>query len=147
MKTANDWHFVYMAKNAAKRDNAGAVCNSGMGIFFFGGGFHQRVSSIKVLFNQRLSSIKGCLPLKGHLPSKVVFHQMLSSTKGWLPSKIVFHQRSSSIKGHFYKKLSSIKVHFPSKVILHQRLSCIKGHLQSSVVFHKRMSSIKGCLS
>ena len=32
--------------------------------------------------------------IKGHLPSKVIFHQMLSSIKGRLPSKVIFHQRS-----------------------------------------------------
>ena len=36
---------------------------------------------------------------KGHLPSKVTFHQRSSFVKGRLPSKVVFCQRSSSIKG------------------------------------------------
>ena len=38
-----------------------------------------------VVFHQRVSSIKGCLP------SKVVFHQRSSYIKGRLPSKDVFH--------------------------------------------------------
>ena len=34
--------------------------------------------------------------MKGHLPSKVVFHQRSSAIEGWLLSKVifVFHQRS-----------------------------------------------------
>ena len=33
------------------------------------------------------TSIRSCLPSNGHLPSKVLFHQRLSSIKGCLPSK------------------------------------------------------------
>ena len=51
---------------------------------------HCRLPS-KVFFHQRVSSIKGFLPLK------VVFHQRLSSIKCCLPSKVIFHWRSSSI--------------------------------------------------
>ena len=76
-----------------------------------------------------MSSIKGCLPLK------VIFHQILSSIKGCLPLKIVFHQRLPFIQGHL-----------PSKAIFHQRSSSIKDCLPSKVVFHKMLSSIKGCL-
>ena len=43
----------------------------------------------QVVFNQRSSSIKYCLP------SKVIFYQMLSPIKGRLPSKVVFHQSLS----------------------------------------------------
>ena len=42
------------------------------------------------------------------LPSKIVFHQRVSSIKGRLPLKVVFLQRSSSIKGRL-----------PSRVVLH----------------------------
>ena len=91
-------------KMLKKCDNAGAVC--------------------KMIFFQRLSSIKGCLL------SKVVLHQRVSSMKGRLPSKVIFHERSSSIKGRL-----------PSKVVFHQRLSSIKGRLPSKVVFHWRSSS------
>ena len=44
--------------------------------------FHQSSSSIKIIFCQRSSSIKGWLPSGGRLPSKVVFHQRSSSVKG-----------------------------------------------------------------
>ena len=37
--------------------------------------------------------------IKSRLPSKVVFHQRVSSIKGHLPSKVVFHRRSSYIEG------------------------------------------------
>ena len=30
-----DFWFYMISKNAAKRDNAGAVCNSGIGMLFF----------------------------------------------------------------------------------------------------------------
>ena len=53
---------------------------------YFDGAFHQRSSSIKVIFQHRSSSIEG------HLPSKAVFHQRWSSIKGCLPSKVVFHK-------------------------------------------------------
>ena len=69
-------------------------------------------------------------PIKGCLPSKVVFHQRSSSMEGCLSSKVVFHWRSSSIKGCL-----------PSKVVFHKRPSSIKGHLPSMVVFHWRLSS------
>ena len=71
--------------------------------------------SLKVVFHQRSSSIKG------HLSSKVIFHQRSSSIKGRLTSKVIFHQRSSSIKGCL-----------PSKVVSHQRLSYIKDCLSVS---------------
>ena len=82
---------------------------------------NQRSSSIKgclpskVVFQQRLCSIKGCLPSKGHLSSKDIFHQMLSSIEA------VCHQRSSSITGC----LPSSKGCLPSKVVIHQRFSSI----------------------
>ena len=72
---------------------------------------HCRLPS-KIVFHQRVSSIKGCLALK------VVFHQRLSSIKGRLPSKVIFHWRASSIKGRL-----------PSKVVIHQGSSYIEGSL------------------
>ena len=63
--------------------------------------------------------------IKGHLPSKVFFHQKLSSIKDCLLSKIVFHQRLPSIKGHL-----------PSKVALHQKSTYIEGYLRTKVVFY-----------
>ena len=69
----------------------------------------------RVVFLQRLFSIKGCIP------SKVVFLQRSSSIKGCLPSKVVFHQRSYSIKGRL-----------PSKVIFY---CCIKCVLEGSSMF------------
>ena len=64
---------------------------------------------LKVVFRQRMSSVKGCLPsrsssikrlcsVKGRPPSKVVFRQRASSVKGCLHSKVVFRQKSSSVK-------------------------------------------------
>ena len=44
--------------------------------------------------------------------SKVVFHQRLSSVKGCLPSKVVFLQGSSSIKGPLLSKLLFWKMTF-----------------------------------
>ena len=79
----------------------------------------------KIVFHQRVSSIKG------RLPSKVIFHTSLSFLKGCLPSKVIFHQRPSSIIGHL-----------PSKDVFHQWSSSIKGPLSSKVVFHQRWSSI-----
>ena len=67
--------------------------------------------------------------MKGHLASKVIFHQMLSSTEGCLPPKAVLHQRLSSIKGPL-----------PSIVVFHQNLP------PSKVVFHQRTPSTKGYL-
>ena len=64
---------------------------------YFGNG---RLSS-KAIIHCKLSSIKGCLPLKvslhrrspsiqGYLPMKAIFHRKLSSIKGRLPSNVVF---------------------------------------------------------
>ena len=72
---------------------------------------------------------------KGHLPSKVIFHQSSSSVKGRLPSKVVFRQRWSSIKGGL-----------PSKVNIHRSSSSIESFLPSKVVFVRRLSSIEGRL-
>ena len=126
--------------------------------------FHQRLFPLKVVFDQRSSSIKSCLwPcldivifmskvrlswvelwlswghqrtsfIYGYLPSMFVFHQSLSSINGCLPSKVVFHHMSSSIKGCF-----------PSKVVFPHSLSSVNGCVPSKVVFHQRSSSIKGC--
>ena len=73
----------------------------------------------KVVFHQRSSSTKGCLPLK------VIFHQRLFSTEGCLPPKDVLHQKSSSNEGHL-----------PPKVVFHQRWSSTKGCLPLKVIFH-----------
>ena len=51
----------------------------------------QNLSICSFLFQWRLSSIKGRLPLK------VVFHPRLSSIEGRLLSKVVIHKRLSSI--------------------------------------------------
>ena len=82
-----------------------------------------RSSSIKGIFRQRSSSVKGRL-------SKVIFCQRSFSVKGRLLSNVVFRQRSSSVIGHLPLK---------SKVDLHLRQSFIKSHLPSKVVL--RMSS------
>ena len=66
------------------------------------------------------------------LPSKIVFHQMLSFIKGCPPLKVIFHRRSSSIEGRL-----------PLKVVFHQRLSTIEGRLPSQVFFHQKSSSYK----
>ena len=44
-----------------------------------------------------------CLPTC--LPKKVIFHQRLSSIKRCLPSMVVLHQRSSPIKGCLQSKI------------------------------------------
>ena len=64
--------------------------------------------------------------IEGHLPSKVVFRQSLSSVKFCLPSNVVFCQRSSSVKGRL-----------PSMVVFRKRSSSVKGCLLSKVVFVK----------
>ena len=69
-------------------DNAGAVCNSGMGMLFL-----NYLLLSNVVFCQMSSSVKG------RLPSKVLFHQKSSSVKARLPSKVLFRQRVSSLKG------------------------------------------------
>ena len=90
----------------------------------FEGTLHQRSSSIKVILQNRRSS-----SIKGHLPSKAVFHQRWSSIKGRL--------RSSSIKVVFPLRSSSLKGRLPSVVFFHQRSSSIKGPPPSKVVFHQ----------
>ena len=95
----------------------------------------------RIVFHQKLSSMKGCLPLK------VVFHRRLSSTKSHLPLKVVFHWRLSSIEGRlpqkvvFHRRLSSTEGCLPPKVVFHRRLSSTEGHLLMKVVFHQRSSS------
>ena len=120
--------FGSSPKNTAKQDMSSTVC------------FPAMCNSSLFLRSSSLSS-----SIKGHVPSKVVFHQRLSSIKWCLPSqavkvksykhffsgnilytllKVFFHQRSSSVKGCL-----------PSKVIFCQRLSSFKGRLPSKVVF------------
>ena len=112
--------------------------------------------------NPESSSIKVCLPrlasIKVRLLSKVVFHQKLSSIKhtsfikGCLSSIVVFHKKMSSLNGHlpsmvvFLQRLSFIKECFPSIGNLHLWSSSIQGCLPSTVIFHQRLSSIIGCL-
>ena len=73
-----------------------------------------------------------CNPMKGCLPSNVVFRQRTSSIKGRLLSKVVFRQRSSFVKSCL-----------PSKVLFRQRSSSVKGRLPSKVVFRQRSPSVK----
>ena len=72
-----------------RRDNAGAVCNSGMGMLF-----------LCIYFLYIISFCQRSFSVKARLASKVIFRQRLSSVKGRLPSKVVFRQRSSSLKGY-----------------------------------------------
>ena len=58
-----------------------------------------------------------------------------ASEKGHLLSKDVFRQR-----------LSSVKDRLPSKIVFRQRLSSVKGGLLSKVVFRQRSSSVNVCL-
>ena len=81
--------------------------------------------SSKVVFNQRLSS------MKSHLPSMVIFHQRCLTIKSRFPWKGISQQRASPIKGHLY-----IKCCLPSQVNFHQRMFSIKGFLQSKAIFH-----------
>ena len=92
---------------------------------YFEGTFHPRSSSIKAIFRQRSSSIRG------HLPSKVVFQQRWSSIKGR------HHPRSSSKKVILLLSSSSLKGRLPSVVFFHQRSSSTKGRPPSKVVFHQ----------
>ena len=101
----------------------------------FEGTLHQRSSSIKVILQNRRSS-----SIKGHLPSKAVFHQRWSSIKGRL--------RSSSIKVVFPLRSSSLEGRLPSVVFFHPRSSSIKGRLSSQVVlFIERNKIIEQSLS
>ena len=65
----------------------------------------------KIVFRWKSSSIEIRLSskvvLRGCVPWKVVFHQRLSSIKSCLPSKVVFHQfliLISNIRGNLQKK-------------------------------------------
>ena len=67
----------------------------GLGLSFI---FHQRSFLSKVVFQQLLSFIKGCLP------SKVIFHQRTPSAKGNLPLYMVFIKQNclkESVSAHF----------------------------------------------
>ena len=120
--------------------------------------FIQRTSSLKESppsFNERSFFHKVFILLKvslikGHLPSKVIFHLKQFSVKDSFPSMVVFHQRLSFIRALitmnvFHQSLFFIKFCLP--YFFHQQLSSIKGCLPSQVMFHQRSSSIKGCLS
>ena len=61
--------------------------------------FHQGCLPLKVIFHQKLSSIKGCLT------SKVILLQRSSSIKGRIPWKVVFHQRLTSVEAHLPLKV------------------------------------------
>ena len=87
--------------------------------------FYQKMTSFKIFFYQRLSSIIG------HLPLKVVFHKRL------FPSKVVFYQRSSSIIGHLPSKF----IYLPSKAFFHLRLSLIKGENTSLKKVHQKKAN------
>ena len=106
----------------------------------FEGTLHQRSSSIKVILQNRWSS-----SIKGHLPSKAIFHQRWSSIKGRLPSKVVFHKSRLPSEVTYPQRSSSISGLLSSKV--HQRSSSIKGRLSSKVVLHRRSSSIRAMCS
>ena len=71
-----------------------------------------------------LNKILGPKKMLESLPTKVVFHQRLSSIEGCLPSKVILHWR-----------VSFNEVRLPSKAIFHQKLSSIKGCFHSKVVF------------
>ena len=98
------------------------------------------------------ASFYAMLSLESCLQFKIVFHQRLSSIKSLGPSKGLFHQRSSSVKACLpsmvviHNRSYPVKCHLSSNVVICQRESSIKGYLPSKVVFHLRSSSIKGCL-
>ena len=99
--------YVYCIK---ENDCNGSVRQMGSSKFFYKHSFIIYCFPTKIVFHQRLFSIKG------HLQSKCC-----------LPLMVIFNQRSSNIKGHFPSKISSIKGHLQSKVIFHPRSSSIKG--------------------
>ena len=69
---------------------------------------------MQVVFQWSLSSGKGrsIVSFKGHLSSKGVFHQRLSSIKVSLLSKVIFHWRSSSNKLFLCAKFQTCRVYF-----------------------------------
>ena len=87
------------------------------------------------------SSLTSLCPIKGHLLSKVVFRQGLSSTKGCLPPKVVFHKRSL-----FHRRSSSTEGCLPLQVFFHWRSSSTEGCLPPKVVFNWRSPTTEGCL-
>ena len=88
---------------------------------------------MRVIFHWRSSSIEGCPP------SKVVFHQKLSSI-----TNVFSHRRLSSLKFVFHRRSSLIIGRPPSLVVFHRRSPSIKGRLPSKVNLHRRSSSIEG---
>ena len=89
----------------------------------FEGTLHQRSSSIKVILQNRRSS-----SIKGHLPSKAVFHQRWSSIKGRLPSKVVLHKDRP--KALFWRSMKG-------QTLTNVRRA-IRGRPPSNVVFYPR---------
>ena len=57
-------------------------------------------TSLSGNFNQKLISIKGCLPLN------VIVYQGSSSVEGHLPLRAIFHCKSSFVKGCLRSKLT-----------------------------------------
>ena len=78
---------------------------------------YDRAESRNVFYGRTFST-KECL-------SKIVFHQKLSSIKDCPPSKIVSIQKCLSSKFIFPSRVGRL----PSKVVFHKRLSFIKGCL------------------
>ena len=81
------------------------------------------------IFNQRFSSIAGCLP------THVIFHKRLLSNEGPPPLKVVYRWGSSSFKGCprskgvFYQSLPSMEGCLPFKDVFYWRWSSNEGHL------------------
>ena len=88
--------------------------------------------SIKRCFPEKVVLYQKLPTIKALLPSNVVFNLRMSLIKGHPSSKVVPHQRCS-----LYRRLSSIKGGPPSKVVPHQRSAFIKDRLPSWVVFHQ----------
>ena len=84
----------------------------------------------KIVFHQKLSSIKG------RLPSEVVFHHRSSFIKGCLPSKVVFHQRSSSVL--LYQMCSTMFLNVPLPLTTPSFFPAISCHVMSNFDFSKK---------
>ena len=116
--------------------------------------FYQRVSSINVVIHQSSSSINHYIPSNLvflQRSSKVVFYQRLSSIKGCLLLKVIFYWRSASIKGCpplkiFYHQRSYSIEGLSLNILFHRRSSSIEGCPPSKDVFHGFFSPSKESL-